>query len=398
MTLVIHHPLCRSAERSYIYDVVFREWLGLDYVSLPEDRGDVAISLHSNHEQGVVFVNDSLFLMDDSAWLAAGSLPTSPLGLWQDDRGLGCDGITWPLPVLYGCPLEDGSYLHHRDSVIRLGLDIFGSAFFMLTRYEELVIQDRDEHDRFAAAASIALREGFLHRPIVDEYVEILWASMKALWPRLERKQHKYQFFLSADVDHPSSNTYGSYRKALRRAAGDIVRGRGVRMAVDRFRTAALNARGDYSTDPHNVFDFMMDTAEQHGTRAAFYFIAGHSGGAIDGDYTLQMPWIRQLMRRIHDRGHEIGLHPSFNTYLDKQQLKREFDNLLSTSEALGIRQDCWGGRQHYLRWRAPDTWQHWDDVGLNYDTTVGFADHVGFRAGTCREFPVFNVETHSLH
>ena len=91
---------------------------------------------------------------------------------------------------------------------------------------------------------------------------------------------------------------------------------------------------------------------------------------------------------------HEIGLHPSFNTYLDKQQLKREFDNLLSTSEALGIRQDCWGGRQHYLRWRAPDTWQHWDDVGLNYDTTVGFADHVGFRAGTCREFPVFNVET----
>ena len=26
--------------------------------------------------------------------------------------------------------------------------------------------------------------ERFLHRPIVDEYVEILWASMKALWPR----------------------------------------------------------------------------------------------------------------------------------------------------------------------------------------------------------------------
>ena len=76
MTLVIHHPLCRSAEQSYIYDVVFREWLGLDYVSLPEDRGDVAISLHSNHEQGVVFVEQACFLwMIQRGWQRAACQP-----------------------------------------------------------------------------------------------------------------------------------------------------------------------------------------------------------------------------------------------------------------------------------------------------------------------------------
>ena len=37
--------------------------------------------------------------------------------------------------------------------------------------------------------------------------------------------------------------------------------------------------RGDYSTDPHNVFDFMMDTAEQHGTRAAFISLRGIPAG-----------------------------------------------------------------------------------------------------------------------
>ena len=45
---------------------------------------------------------------------------------------------------------------------------MFGSAFFMLTRYEELVVADRDQYGRFPAAASVAGREGFLGVPVVD--------------------------------------------------------------------------------------------------------------------------------------------------------------------------------------------------------------------------------------
>jgi hypothetical protein len=47
------------------------------------------------------------------------------------------------------------------------------------------------------------------------------------------------------------------------------------------------------------------------------------------------------------------------------------------------IGEDTIGGRQHYLRW-SPDTWLHWEQCGLAYDSTVGYADRVGFRAGTC--------------
>ncbi|WP_427365245.1 hypothetical protein [Candidatus Caldatribacterium saccharofermentans] len=62
-------------------------------------------------------------------------------------------------------------------------------------------------------------------------------------------------------------------------------------------------------------------------------------------------------------------------------------------ADKLHIVQDRWGGRQHYLRWENPVTWQIWDEVGLDYDATLGFADHVGFRCGTCREFPVFDLK-----
>ena len=43
----------------------------------------------------------------------------------------------------------------------------------MLSRYEELITKDRDQHNRFPATASVAFKAGFLDRPIVSEYLEI---------------------------------------------------------------------------------------------------------------------------------------------------------------------------------------------------------------------------------
>jgi hypothetical protein len=49
--------------------------------------------------------------------------------------------------------------------------------------------------------------------------------------------------------------------------------------------------------------------------------------------------------------------------------------------------------RQHYLRWRNPITWRNWDQAGLDYDSSLGFADRPGFRCGTCYEYPVFDLQ-----
>jgi hypothetical protein len=53
---------------------------------------------------------------------------------------------------------------------------------------------------------------------------------------------------------------------------------------------------------------------------------------------------------------------------------------------------DIRGGRQHYLRFEVPTTWRFWDGAGLSYDSTLMFADHAGFRCGTCYEFSVFDL------
>jgi hypothetical protein len=145
--------------------------------------------------------------------------------------------------------------------------------------------------------------------------------------------------------------------------------------------------------DVNNSFDFIQGQSEQRGLTSAFYFITAQTAGTIDGNYQMTSPWIHALLRTIHARGHEIGLHPSYQTYRDPAQTRAEFQVLKQTCEALGISQAAWGGRQHYLRWEAPTTWQNWEDAGLDYDSTLLFADHAGFRTGCCYAYPVFNLE-----
>jgi len=97
-------------------------------------------------------------------------------------------------------------------------------------------------------------------------------------------------------------------------------------------------------------------------------------------------------MKKICGRGHEIGLHTSYNSFRSTDQVKKEFERLISVAEKEGICQDVWGGRQHYLRWEAPTTWRAWEEAGLDYDSTLTFADHVGFRCGVCFEYPVYDI------
>jgi hypothetical protein len=72
--------------------------------------------------------------------------------------------------------------------------------------------------------------------------------------------------------------------------------------------------------------------------------------------------------------------------------VRRERDALADTCRELRIAQAPVGGRQHFLRWENPTTWQAWSDAGLEYDSTLHFPDAAGFRSGACFEHSVFNL------
>jgi hypothetical protein len=357
--VLVRHPAAYSAERTYALDVLLGELLGLTVTAKTDERVDTEIRLAGDDR--AVVLRDGLFATRDADWLTAASLPKGPRPR--------LDG----LPVIYGEPVPGG-------------IDLLGSAFFLLTRYEEAVLDARDEHGRFPTSASLAAREGFLERPLVHEYADMLWNALEAQWPSLERPSRVSEVLPTHDVDWPltADRTVGT---TVRRAAGDTLR-RAPGVALRRLRHHATRQPAH---DPNNTFDWIMDASERRGLRSAFYFIAGRADPR-DGDYSLDDPWIRGLLRRIHERGHEIGLHPSYTTFDDAERTRAEYGILRRVCAEEGIEQQRWGGRQHFLRWRNPDTWRNWEAAGLDYDSTLGFPDAVGFRAGICTEYPVFDL------
>ena len=152
-TLLIDAPPSREAERRYILDVVLSDWLGLDWRLRVEERPDVRISLEGDASGRCVLLPDVLFGTAAHEWLTAASLPRLPLSsvtvgppgsvpLMAGER----------LPALYRSSSPPGSPVADPEAD-RLELDVFGSAFFMLTRYEEIVVSDRDRYGRFPASS-----------------------------------------------------------------------------------------------------------------------------------------------------------------------------------------------------------------------------------------------------
>lgn len=60
----------------------------------------------------------------------------------------------------------------------------------------------------------------------------------------------------------------------------------------------------------------------------------------------------------------------------------------------MGIEQTKWDSRQHYLRWRTPNTLRNLDAAGLDYDSTLTFPQVAGFGYGVCYEYPMFDLLT----
>jgi hypothetical protein len=398
--LLISHPQTYPNERSYALDLTLGEFLGLAWEGRPQARRDIEITMRDLPDGPGLLLPDSLFSTPARDWLTERSLPRTPLAQWQlaqTPSALAALGDTATaalgdsIPVIYGEPLADGSFYGERPGGIALGLDVFGSVFFQLTRYEELARPVADEHGRFPANASLALREGFLSRPLVNEYVELLWSALSRLFPRLQRAQRSARELLSHDVDWPLMKSTPTSR-ILKAAAGDLVRRREPARAAGRLRGAAARLRDDPRIDPYNTFELIMDWSERHGLCSAFYFMAGVTEPRFDGTYSLADPWIGRLIRRIHERGHEIGLHTSYGTYRDPDATRREREQLLALCERLGVSQPQWGGRQHFLRWENPTTWRNWEHAEMTYDSSLGFSHDPGFRCGTCHEYPVYDL------
>lgn len=146
-----------------------------------------------------------------------------------------------------------------------------------------------------------------------------------------------------------------------------------------------------HGKEPYWTFDEIMKIEDRLDVRSSLYFLNEKSKAKVFAPgtwkllgrrYDINDPKLRKVMTELYDRGWDVGLHGSYESYNDLKMLEKEKDELQTS---LGKRIS--GTRQHHLNIEIPRTWEYHEKIGLEYDTTLGFKDQMGFRGGTCLPF-----------
>ena len=94
-------------------------------------------------------------------------------------------------------------------------------------------------------------------------------------------------------------------------------------------------------------------------------------------------------MRR---RGHEVGLHGSYLSHTSAEELRRQRAQI---AHGLGSEvSEVSGCRQHFLRLEIGATWHAQAAAGFGYDTTLGYNEALGFRAGIAAPYRPWDLAT----
>ena len=367
----VHISSAFRAEKEYIIRTLFQHYLGVPVEINISDSNNYIVNLGGN----ILEIGNQSFKNGNKPYMSTENLP-------QNKQFADYDTLGRNLPVLYG-----SSRFEACSDRIYIDSDIFAACFFMLTRWEEVLEQDKDLHGRAKAANSIAFKWSFLHRPIVDEYVDLLWNCLRQLGYQGDRKTHNFEFVHTHDVDEIEK--WKGRGTLARTIAGDVVKRKSVRLATDNIKQQKSVRKGT-SKDPYDTFDELMDLSEKHGVTSHFFFLQ-YGASSYDNGYDLSHPLVCKSIKRIKKREHNIGLHPSYNTVNDHDLFRKEKEELETFTNRSIIT-----GRQHYLRFKTPETWQMWEDLGMQWDSTMYYSEKAGFRSGTCRDHPVFNVLSRS--
>jgi peptidoglycan/xylan/chitin deacetylase (PgdA/CDA1 family) len=142
--------------------------------------------------------------------------------------------------------------------------------------------------------------------------------------------------------------------------------------------------RGKENSPYFNLSE-IMDLEARFGAKSSFYFIAAEAD-PIRFRYDIED--IGHYLGEVSDRGWEVGLHGGYYSFDNLEDIRREKKRV----EAV-LGRTVVGFRNHYLRFKTPDSWEILADAGFSYDSTFGHSNLVGFRNGMCHPFRPYNLK-----
>ncbi|WP_133273265.1 DUF7033 domain-containing protein [Hymenobacter radiodurans] len=257
--------------------------------------------------------------------------------------------------------------------------DIISAAFYLLSGWQEYFSEERDQHGRFPYAISVQQQYGFVAVPVVNYYFDVLRTAVEYITgQRLQLRgwgsnQAPFATFITHDIDNCLSAWKSEGKAALHK---------GQLALFGRLLWRRLRGQDDWN----NLEEVQAET-ERWGAKSTFFFLGNPdraANGIRNADYDLTTPHFQKRIQRLAQNGAEIAVHGSLGTSQNAPQLRQEKEKL--PVAALG-------NRFHYLSWEPRQSPHTVAAAGFAYDSTLGFAEHYGFRHSYCLPFYPFNFE-----
>ena len=266
------------------------------------------------------------------------------------------------------------------------GLDPLAGMFFCLSLLSEYDPPLVDAHGRAPAHAHPLAARGLAGVPVADRLAAALarrlWRACGRLGePALLREAPA----ATNDVDAPRA----LYPKTPARRLASLARaGLGaLRDARSRgpWSATAVAAWLRGRADPYDNFAYMHAQARARGLREDAFPLVGY-GTRLDPGFPLGHPAWRRLWRGL-PADTRLGIHPSYHSAERPELIAAEVEALRE-----GSGREVVTSRQHFLRLRLPTTFRTLIDCGIREDHTLMWPDRAGFRAGTARSFPWYDL------
>lgn len=350
-----------STRLTYTLDLMIADLLGLPY-SLTHDKSFFAAHTGPKFSYAPAPIGDEIFF---------------------ESTVLLFEVVNKPQPINF-CEFERIRGFYPTSEKSAIPFDVFASAFFLVTRYEEYFPGYKDKYDRFRPSSSMNAKGGYLEKPMVNYYAQALREILAKKYPALAFVKKPFEYIPTFDIDMAYSYLH---KGVIKNAAGFL---RSV-MLSDwtelKERVAVLSGR---KQDPFDTFDFLQQICKQYSLKSIYFFLLGDES-RFDKNISFHVEPFRQLIKSI-SKNSEVGIHLSYKSHVSTGRSRMEKERLEKI-----IHKQVTSNRFHYLRFHFPKSFDRLVNIGITEDYSMGYASRNGFRAGICTPFYYFNIRTNEV-
>ncbi|GGE04346.1 polysaccharide deacetylase family protein [Psychroflexus salis] len=262
--------------------------------------------------------------------------------------------------------------------------DIFSASFYLLVRYEEYLPFVKNKAGGFPVEESTAFKYKFLHRPVVDLWAYQFLEVLQEKYPNIEFPQSTYTIQLQVTVHEAFAFRYKGLLRQLVGFFKQLLSGN-LPQAWLQIKTQLRLVK-----DPLDVYDKIVQLAKKHQFNLKMFFQLSDFS-KDNRNINHHKTHYQHLIKSMGDY-FETGLLPGKTAIFEAEQLQKEKKRWKEIAK-----QEVKRVLVKKFPLSFPESYINFEKALIKEDYSMGYADELGFRAGSCTPFLFYNLNAEEV-